>query len=104
MKRFIAEIVLEPSRIPYMRSIYHIIKHPAYSIFVYCISVLDMANSALSVISEYVPVLLDNSTVFRSLNVVFVSIYILEVVTKVRISIVMRSSVVPKCQSKGYDV
>jgi len=99
MKRFIAEIVLEPSHIPYMRSIYHIIKHPAYIIFVYCISALDMANSALSVISEYVPAIRDKSKVFKSLNVVFVSIYILEVVTKVRISIVTRSSVVPKCQS-----
>ena len=97
MKRFIAEIVLEPSHTPYMRKIYHIIKHPAYTIFVYCIFVLDMANSALSVISEYVPALRDKSKVFKSLNVVFVSIYILEVVSKVRISIVMRSSIIPKC-------
>jgi hypothetical protein len=44
----------------------------------------DVVDGTLAVISEFLPAIHDRKNIFRSLNVVFVSFYIIEAVAKVR--------------------
>ena len=74
----------EPSTTSCMTGLSRVLNHTAFRIILYCMIALDMANVALSVTSEYLPAIHDRKYVFRSLNVVFVSFYIIEAVAKVR--------------------
>ncbi|CAC5362744.1 SLC9A10_11 [Mytilus coruscus] len=82
-KRFVVELIPEPPKSSCLTVLYKIFKHPAFNIFLYCVIALDMANVTLSVISEYLEAIHDRKEIFRSLNVVFVSFYIVEAVAKI---------------------
>ncbi|XP_071121113.1 sperm-specific sodium:proton exchanger-like isoform X2 [Mytilus edulis] len=82
-KRFVVELIPEPPKSTCLTVLYKIFKHAAFSIFLYCVIALDMANVTLSVISEYLDAIHDHKEIFRSLNVVFVSFYIVEAVAKI---------------------
>ncbi|XP_052064398.1 sodium/hydrogen exchanger 10-like isoform X1 [Mytilus californianus] len=82
-KRFVVELIPEPPKSSCLTLLYKIFKHTAFSIFLYCVIALDMANVTLSVISEYLEAIHDRKEIFRSLNVVFVSFYIVEAVAKI---------------------
>jgi hypothetical protein len=74
----------KPSTTSCMNGLSRVLNHTAFRIVLYCAIALDMANVTLSVISEFLPAIHDRKNIFRSLNVVFVSFYIIEAVAKVR--------------------
>ncbi|XP_062603630.1 sodium/hydrogen exchanger 10-like [Saccostrea cucullata] len=66
-----------------LRHLYSITQHQAFYITMVSIIVIDMVNVAFSIVCQYHTAWKDKRNIFRSLNVMFVALYIMECVAKV---------------------
>ncbi|ESO95291.1 hypothetical protein LOTGIDRAFT_160411 [Lottia gigantea] len=66
----------------YLKALYHITNTKAFHIFIYCIIVLDTISSSLSIVALYDIDWLNYRHIMGAFNVVFVIIYLMEVIIK----------------------
>ena len=55
-------------------------------VFIYAVILLDCINSTVSIVAEYVPLIGQEKMTLHIINAVYVTVYITEVVLKVRLS------------------
>ena len=77
------ETVISKPKSSILRKLFHVTHHQAFYITIYIIIVLDMVNLAFAIVAEYHPDWHNKKNIFRSLNVLFVGLYIIEAVIKV---------------------
>ncbi|KAK3608482.1 hypothetical protein CHS0354_010327 [Potamilus streckersoni] len=82
VKKFIVVNVVDVPKSSLLQPFHKLVNHQAFYYTIFVIIVIDMINSAISVASLYVHVLYQERDVFRSLNVFFVVVYIIEAVIK----------------------
>ena len=66
-----------------LHQLFVITRHSAFYITVYCFIGLDMINVGFAIAAEFVDNFFASKIVFRSINIVFVFLYILEAFLKV---------------------
>ncbi|XP_055996016.1 sodium/hydrogen exchanger 10-like isoform X4 [Ostrea edulis] len=87
IKRFVMKLIdgidiPEPKSV-ILRYLYRVTQHHAFYFTMVSIIIIDMVNVALSIVCQYHPDWKDKQNIFRSLNVLFVALYIVECVVKV---------------------
>ncbi|KAK3101953.1 hypothetical protein FSP39_007588 [Pinctada imbricata] len=87
MKKYITKVtgetVIPKPKSAFLRKLYHLTHHQAFYVTIYIIIVLDMVNLSFAIVVEYVDGWHDKKYIFRSLNVLFVGLYIIEAVIKI---------------------
>ncbi|XP_078333950.1 sperm-specific sodium:proton exchanger-like isoform X2 [Crassostrea virginica] len=87
LKRFVlklfGEAVIPVPKSGFIHRLYTITQHQAFYLTMVSIIIIDMVNVAFSIVCQYHDDWKDKRNIFRSLNVMFVVLYIMECVAKV---------------------
>ncbi|XP_053385039.1 sodium/hydrogen exchanger 10-like isoform X1 [Mercenaria mercenaria] len=83
IKRSIAKTVVDIDKDSKLWPLFRMERHKAFYIVVYSVIILDMINAAFAITSEYHEHFFAQKNVFRSINLVFVILYIVEFLLKV---------------------
>lgn len=83
MLRLIGKVTIPAPKSGVVRHLYKVTQHQAFYLTMVSIIIIDMVNVAFSIVCQYHDDWKDKRNIFRSLNVMFVALYIMECVAKV---------------------
>lgn len=83
MLRLIGQVTIPAPKSEVVRHLYTVTQHQAFYLTMVSIIIIDMVNVAFSIVCQYHDDWKDKRNIFRSLNVMFVALYIMECVAKV---------------------
>lgn len=83
MPRLIGKVTIPAPKSGVVRHLYKVTQHQAFYLTMVSIIIIDMVNVAFSIVCQYHDDWKDKRNIFRSLNVMFVALYIMECVAKV---------------------
>lgn len=81
--RLIGQATIPAPKSGVVRHLYRVTMHQAFYLTMVSIIIIDMVNVAFSIVCQYHDDWKDKRNIFRSLNVMFVALYIMECVAKV---------------------
>lgn len=84
MLKLFGEAVIPVPKSGFIHRLYTITQHQAFYLTMVSIIIIDMVNVAFSIVCQYHDDWKDKRNIFRSLNVMFVVLYIMECVAKVK--------------------
>lgn len=84
MLKLFGKAVIPVPKSGFIHHLYTITQHRAFYLTMVSIIIIDMVNVAFSIVCQYHDDWKDKRNIFRSLNVMFVVLYIMECVAKVK--------------------
>ena len=83
VKRSIGKTPVDLDKDSKLQPLFKVTRHPAFYITVYCLIGLDMINVGFAIASEFIDNFFASKNIFRSINIAFVAVYIVEASLKV---------------------